>query len=63
MCAILEQLKFQELDLPDIFQKIRNPIKSQIGRQVAWKLSQLKGRDCFTAVIKFNSISQAVYKL
>ena len=46
----------------DNFQKIQNPIKFQIGHKFAWKSSRFKGRDCFTAVPNFNSISQAVYE-
>ena len=32
-------------------------IKPQIGRQFSWNCNWLKGRDCFTAVPNFNSIS------
>ena len=46
----------------DIFPKIQNPIKFQIGHQFAWKSSRLKGRNCITAVPNFKSISQAVFE-
>ena len=45
------------------FQKIQNPIKSQIGHQLSWKQWRLKVCNCFTGVPNFILISQAVYKL
>ena len=65
LCTVLGwQLEFTNFRATTLFfQKTQNPIKSQIGHQLARKYSRLKSSYCFTGVPNFILISQAVYEL